>query len=65
LTQARKQGLDVELTVAGEDAGDGSYRAYLERLIDDNDLSDRVRLAGALAEGLVRVRVGQNLDDLA
>lgn len=50
VAQAREQGLSIHLTVAGEDAGDGTYRAYLQQLIHQHALSGNVHLAGALSE---------------
>jgi colanic acid/amylovoran biosynthesis glycosyltransferase len=50
----RAKGVPVELRIAGEDDGDGSHRALLERLAAETGLGERVRLLGAVPEETVR-----------
>ncbi|WP_320536994.1 exopolysaccharide biosynthesis GT4 family glycosyltransferase EpsE [Pseudarthrobacter sp. IC2-21] len=48
-------GIDIELTIAGEDElGGGGYHRKLQRLIDDNGLEHHVRLLGAVPSGRIR-----------
>jgi glycosyltransferase involved in cell wall biosynthesis len=52
----RTEGLDVRLTIAGEDAdsGTGRFRRDLEALVAELNLGDAVRLPGAMSESEIR-----------
>jgi len=52
------QGHSVTLDIAGEDdAGGTGYRAVLEALINDLDLTDHVKLLGAISADAVRAKL--------
>lgn len=57
IAQVRQGGLDARLTIAGEDATGGQYKARLEALINECGLPSFVNLAGALSEEAVRVHL--------
>lgn len=49
------RGIDARLQIAGEDDDGGNgYRLALEKMIQDNQLSDRVELLGAVSETRIR-----------
>lgn len=50
VARLHQRGWEVELTILGE----GEYRNELERLIEQNELRDRVRLPGACSEAMVK-----------
>jgi colanic acid/amylovoran biosynthesis glycosyltransferase len=53
--QLTAEGLDIELVIAGEDEQGGTgYRRYLEGLLCELGLTDRITLLGAVAEEQVR-----------
>jgi len=53
-------GIDVELTIAGEDEfGGKGYRATLQKLIRELDLTRQVRLIGAVPEDRVKEELGR------
>jgi glycosyltransferase involved in cell wall biosynthesis len=57
--ELRKEGLDLRLTIAGEDtdSGNGQYRRDLETLMAKLGLNERVSLPGAQAEAAVRAHL--------
>jgi glycosyltransferase involved in cell wall biosynthesis len=58
IAMLRKGGLDVRLTVAGEDdAGGSGYRSDLERMVTERGLSAVVTLLGAVSEERVRAEL--------
>jgi glycosyltransferase involved in cell wall biosynthesis len=55
IAQLRKQGINAELEIAGEDEqGGNGYRTELEKLIQELGLNDSVHLLGAVSEDTVR-----------
>ena len=55
LAMLRQQGIDAQLTIAGQDDTQGcSYRNMLDNLIQELGLAGRVSLLGAVAEDIVR-----------